>query len=133
MIKEPESVEELVYFTRRKLGDKGQAMAWVSKQNCTKCDKALMGKPKDKKTGKVKMRAKEYICPECNNTVEKKEYEESLTAEIKYTCPKCEKDQEKEMPYKREKVKGVDALVFNCANCDEKILITKKMKKRKDE
>ena len=132
MVKEPESMENLVYMTRRKLDGKGQAMAWVYKQNCTKCDKALMGKPKDKKTGKAKIRAKEYVCPECNHTVEKNEYEETLTCEIKYTCPKCEKDGEAEVPFKRKKVKGVDAVVFNCSNCDEKLLITKKMKAKKD-
>ena len=131
MIKEPESMENLIYMTRRKLDEKGKAMAWVYKQKCTKCGKALMGKPKDEKTGKAKIRAKEYVCPECNHTVEKKEYEETLTAEIKYTCPKCEKDQEIAIPYKRKKTKGVDALVFDCESCGEKILITKKMKKEK--
>jgi len=132
MVKEPTEMGDLVYMTRRKLDDKGQAMAWVYKQKCTKCGKAVMGKPKDKKTGRAKIRAKEYVCPECNHTVEKKEYEETLTCEIKYTCPKCEKDGEAEVPFKRKKVKGVDAVVFNCGSCDEKLLITKKMKAEKN-
>ena len=132
MVKVPESMEDLVYMTRRKLDDKGQAMAWVYKKNCTKCGKALMGKPKDKKTGRAKIRANEYVCPACNYTVEKTEYEETLTCEIKYTCPKCEKDGEAEVPYKRKKVKGVAAVVFNCSSCDEKLFITKKMKAKKD-
>ena len=87
-----------------------------------------MGKPKDEKTGKPKIRAKEYVCPECGHSEEKKEYEETLTAEIKYTCPKCGNEGEIEIPFKRKKIDGTDALVFNCQQCNEKILITKKMK-----
>ena len=123
-------MDELIYFTRRKLDDTGKSMTWVYKKPCPKCGKALMGKPRVK--GKVKIRAKEYVCPKCNYTVEKKEYEETLTAEIKYTCPKCQKDQEAAIPYKRKKMKGVEALVFNCGSCNEEILITKKMKKKKE-
>lgn len=126
-LKEPESMEELVYFTRRVIGN-GKVMCWVYRQKCPKCGKALMGKPKDEKTGGVKIRAKEYVCPECGHTAEKKEYEESLTAEAKYTCPKCGFEGEATFPFKRKKVEGVDALVFNCGKCNEKIAITKKMK-----
>ena len=88
MVTEPSSMDELVYFTNRKVGD-GNVMAWVYRNECPKCGKAKMGKPKDEKTGKPKIRAKEYVCPECSNTVEKEEYEETLMCEIKYTCPKC--------------------------------------------
>ena len=125
-------MEGVIYFTKRSINDKGSVKAWVYKQKCPKCKKVLMGKPVDKKTGKVKIRAKEYTCRECGYTVEKKEYEESLTCEIKYTCPKCSYEGETEIPFKRKRVKVnnkmADALVFNCNKCGGKILITKKMK-----
>lgn len=127
-LKQPESMDELVYFTKRQIGD-GRAKAWVFRELCDKCGKAMMGKPVDAKTGKVKVRAKEYVCPECGNTVEKKEYEESLTANIEYKCPECGFEGETQIPFKRKKVKGTDALVFNCEKCKAKIAITKKMKK----
>jgi uncharacterized CHY-type Zn-finger protein len=136
-IKEPESMDELVYFTNRKVGD-GHIKAWVYRRECLKCGKALMGKPVDEKTGKPKIRAKEYVCPECNYTVDKEEYEDTLTCEIKYTCPKCKHQGEAEVPFQRKKIKkfdevknkkiAVDAIVFNCESCGEKIPITKKLK-----
>lgn len=126
-LKEPESMDDLIYFTKRSIGN-GSAKAWVYKQPCPKCGKAQMGKPRDEKTGDVKIRAKEYVCPACKYTVEKKEYEESLNAEIKYVCPKCKFSGEIEIQFKRKKVEGVDALVFKCQKCNERILVTKKLK-----
>lgn len=125
-LKEPESMEELVYWTRRKIGE-GSAMVWVYREDCPSCKKALMGKPRGK-DGKVKIRAKEYVCPECGYTVEKQEYEDGLTACIKYVCPECKHSGETQIPYKRKSTKGVKALVFNCESCNSKILISKKMK-----
>ncbi len=122
----PESMDELIYWTTRKIGD-GQAKAWVYKEDCPECGKAKMGKPVEK--GKVKIRAKYYICPECGHTVDKPEYEETLTANIIYTCPHCKHKGEVQIPYKRKKFQKVDSLVFQCENCNEKIPITKKMKK----
>ncbi len=137
MVIEPTSMEELVYFTNRKIGD-GNVMAWVYRKECPKCGKAQMGKPKDEKTGKPKIRADEYVCPECGNTAKKEEYEENLTCEVKYICPKCKHQGEAEVPFirkktplfdeKKQKKVFVDAVVFNCENCGEKIAITKKMK-----
>ena len=124
-LKFPESTAECIYFTRRTI-DAGKAMCWVFKEKCPKCGKALMGKPVEK--GKVKIRAKEYICPECKHTEEKVAYEEKLTASIAYTCPKCKHLGEIQIPFKRKSVDGVKALVFNCAKCSEKIAVTKKMK-----
>ena len=128
-LKEPESMEEIVYFTRREI-DNGKIMAWVSKEKCTKCNKAMMGKPRDK-NGKAQIRAKEYTCPECGYTVEKKEYEESLTASIKYTCPHCSFEGEIQVPFKRKSVKGVQTLRFQCGKCSKDIDVTKKMKAMK--
>jgi len=137
-IKQPESMEECIYFTKRDL-DGGNVKAWVFKGKCPKCGKGKMGKPRDSKTGKVKIRAKEYQCPECGYTVEKEKYEGTLTACVDYVCPKCKFKGEIEIPFKRKKVRifdaetqkkvAVDALVFECGKCKEKINVTKKMKK----
>lgn len=126
MLKKPESMEECVYFTRRSLGDKGRVMAWVFKKTCDKCGEALMGKPVEK--GKVKIRAKEYVCPNCGNNEEKLEHEKKLEVSIDYTCPHCENEGEATTEYKRKTFKGVKAFVFNCEDCQEKIGISKKLK-----
>lgn len=132
--RQPESMDEIVYFTRR---NQPQTVAWVFREKCPKCRKALMGKPRDN-SGKVKIRAKEYQCPECGYTVEKQAYEDSLTANITYTCPKCNASGEIQVQFKRKKVKILDeeegkekmgdALQFACQKCGHKISITKKMK-----
>ncbi|MBU0472267.1 MAG: hypothetical protein KKF89_01855 [Nanoarchaeota archaeon] len=124
-LKFPESMDECIYFTRRKI-DNSTIVAWVFKEKCPECHKALMGKPVEK--GKVKIRAGEYVCPECNYTVEKGEYEDTLTCNIQYVCPFCQHKGEAQAPFKRKKFKGVDAVVFLCEKCGEKIAVTKKMK-----
>lgn len=124
-LKTPESMDECLYFSNRSIGD-GQVMAWVYRKQCPKCKKAKMGKPVEK--GKVKTRAKEYVCPECGYTEEKAEHEESLSLEAQYTCSYCGKEGEATTQYKRKKFKGVDAYVIVCEHCNEKILITKKLK-----
>jgi predicted RNA-binding Zn-ribbon protein involved in translation (DUF1610 family) len=125
-MKEPESMDELVYFTNRLIG-KGSAKVWVHRQLCPKCSKELMGKPANDK-GKVAIRANEYKCPACGYTVEKTEYESSLTAEAKYTCPSCEKEGEAEVPFKRKNILGVSTLRLVCKHCGSNIDVTKKMK-----
>lgn len=132
----PESMEDLVYWTSRKIGE-GNVKAWVYREKCPECGNALVGKPRNDK-GKVKIRAKHYECPECSFRMDKEEYEETLTANILYKCPKCNAEGEAQVPYIRKKVaildpksqkkKSVSALVFHCKSCDEKIPITKKMK-----
>ena len=129
--KKPETdaeIEKLVYYTQRKIRPNGHAAAWVYRQKCPKCGKGLMGKPRDEKTGKVKIRSPDYICPDCGHAVEKKAYEESLTANIEYKCPKCRNEGEIQIPYKRKNFQGVPSLLFDCPKCGEKIAITKKMK-----
>ena len=136
-MREPTSVDECVYFTNRTF-DKGKARAWVFRENCEKCGQALMGKPRDPKTGKPKIRAKEYVCPKCNHTEQKEEHEEKLTANIKYTCPYCSNQGEIQILFKRKKVQRLDeetgkketveVLRFQCSKCSKNIDITKKMK-----
>ena len=134
-IKEPASMDDLVYFTRRNIG-KGKAVAWAYRQMCPKCKKAKMGKPVEK--GKVKIRALEYKCPECAHVIPKQEYEDSLTAEVIYTCPHCNFSGDASVPFKRKKVKLFDeeaqkdvtaeSLRIQCKKCAKNIDITKKMK-----
>lgn len=127
----PDSMDDLVYFTRRSLGEGGRITVWVYRQECQKCRKGVMGKPKDKKTGGIKIRAAEYVCPECGYTAEKQEYEDTLNAEAIYTCPKCGYEGEATIPFKRKKIKGVEALKFQCERCHEAMIVTKKMKELK--
>jgi ssDNA-binding Zn-finger/Zn-ribbon topoisomerase 1 len=128
-LKFPDSMDECIYFTRRVIG-KGKIVAWVFREDCPKCKKALMGKPKGDE-GNIKIRAKEYVCPACNYTVSKEEYEPTLTCSIQYTCPKCGNQGEAQTPYKRKTFEGVPSIVFQCSKCNEKIGITKKMKASK--
>ncbi len=128
-LKQPQSMDECVYFTRRKIGD-GNAVAWVFRGKCPKCKKGIMGKPRDPKTGAVKIRSTKYECPECGHAVEKKAYEETLEVNIEYVCPACKHEGETHVPYKRKKYQGVDAVVFECGQCSAKIPITKKMKEK---
>lgn len=137
-LKEPESMDECVYFTNRLLDNEGYIKTWVFRELCPKCQKSLMGKPRDKKTGKAKIRANEYQCPSCKYQEEKGEYEDKLTANIKYKCPFCENEDETQVSFKREKVRRfneekqkketVDALIFDCSKCKKRIEVTKNMK-----
>src|SRR3989344_4689936 len=137
LLKEPASMEECVYFTNRII-ENGKIKAWVFREKCPKCGKGLMGKPKDEKTGKAKIRAEEYTCPDCRHTINKLEYEDTLTANIKYTCPHCSHQGEAQQSFKRKKIqrideetgkkKSIDAIRFQCEKCKHNIDITKKMK-----
>jgi predicted RNA-binding Zn-ribbon protein involved in translation (DUF1610 family) len=126
---QPKSTNEVLYFTNRTLENGGKIKAWTYKKTCPKCGKAKMGKPVEK--GKVKIRSTEYICPECGFTEEKVLHEESLTLDAVFTCPKCKKDGENSAPYKRKTYLGVPSYIVLCPSCNEKIPVTKKMKKPK--
>ena len=135
-LEEPKSMDECVYFTNRADGN-GKVKAWVLKENCPECGKALMGKPRDEKTGKAKIRASEYVCPECKHTVGKEEYEDTLTINIKYTC-KCGNFDELSVPFQRKRVQrlneetgkkqAIETIRFECSKCGEVMDVTKKMK-----
>lgn len=136
-LQEPRSMSECVYFTNRLVGN-GKLKAWVFRELCPECKKALMGKPINPKTNRPKPRAKEYICSECNYTEEEKIYEEKLEINIQYLCPKCSNSDEIKLPYKRKKVQRfdeekqkkvtVEAVRFQCSKCNENIDVSKKMK-----
>ena len=131
MVTMPNSMDECIYFTRRVYVNNGKAIAWVYRKTCPQCKKAKMGKPLDPKTGKSKIRADVYECPECKYSEEKTAHEESLTVEIMYTCPYCGDKGEATTPYKRKTFEGVPSYVFECNKCKKKIGITKKMKSKK--
>ena len=128
----PESMDECVYFTRRSIGTdhSGSAVTWVYKEKCPVCKKELMGKPR-KEDGGIAIRAKEYVCPSCNHTVEKKAYEETLTASIQYVCPACKNEGEVSTLFKRKNINGALTLRAQCEKCKGNIDITKKMKEPK--
>lgn len=136
MLKEPESMEECVYFTYRNVKD-GKVRAWVSREKCPKCNNALMGKPRGE-NGKIRIRAKEYVCPSCGFIMQEEEYEDTLTCNIKYTCPYCSNEDETQVPFKRKKVSvlneetgkktSLEVIRFQCKKCSKNIDITKKMK-----
>ena len=133
-LREPQSMDECVYHTIRTI-DSGRVRVWVFREKCPKCGKALMSKPKDPKTGKFKIRAKEYTCPECGHTEDMEEYAETLNVNIQYKCPYCNFEGELQIPFRRKKVKIVDeesqkvsskqALVFQCQKCKKDIIIEK--------
>ncbi len=122
----PESTEECLYFTRRSLDNEGSAIAWVYKRDCPECGKSKMGKPVEK--GKVKMRAKEYVCPECGYSEEKQEHEEKSVVEIIYKCPYCGFEGEATTQFKRKTFNKKPSYIFECGKCHEKIGITKRLK-----
>ena len=90
-----------------------------------------MTKPRDAKIGKPKIRAKEYVCPECNYTEEKLEHEEKLVAYCAYTCPTCQGEGESEAQFKYRTLDGVKTVRFVCSECGANVDITKKMKEKK--
>ena len=136
-LKEPASMDECIYFTNRTIGT-GKIKAWVFRGQCPRCKNGFMGKPRDKKTGKAKIRADEYVCPKCSYKLEKGEYEDSLTVNIKYTCPHCQNEGEVQESFKRKKIQRfneetgkketVEAVRFQCEKCKQNIDLTKKMK-----
>lgn len=136
-MREPELMEECVYFTNRSDG-KGYVKAWVLRDRCPSCKEGLMSKPKNPKTGRYKTRANKYVCDKCDFTIDKEDYESTLTISIKYKCSYCSYEGELQLPFKRIKIrvmdeetgkkKSVDAIRFQCEKCKEDIDIIKKMK-----
>ncbi|HDP73792.1 MAG TPA: hypothetical protein ENN46_02425 [Candidatus Woesearchaeota archaeon] len=122
----PDSMDDVFYYTNRDIGESGEVIVVVLKKKCPKCG-TRMEKPKSK-TGKPLRTATEYNCPNCGNSIKKKEYEDSLTAQVRYTCPNCGNSEDTEIPFIRKKVKGALSLVVTCSKCSEKMHVTKKFK-----
>lgn len=129
-IKEPESMDECLYFTNRTIGN-GKIMAWVSRKECPQCHTGSMGKPIGEKTGKVMKKAEIYVCKECGYSEDMLKHEKDLAMSVKYTCPGCGFSGEAIIEYRLRSFEGVQAYVFDCATCKKRIGITKKMKKTK--
>jgi predicted RNA-binding Zn-ribbon protein involved in translation (DUF1610 family) len=108
-LKQPESVDECLYFTRRKLEPRGSIMAWAFRKKCPKCQKGLMRKPNK--------RALEYECPACGFTEEKMAHEAGIVVNVEYACPSCGFSGEATTEYKRKPWQGVKAYVFLCGKC----------------
>ncbi len=123
----PDDMEKLVYFTRRRI-DGELVVAWVDKVPCPKCKKSLMSKPKDKKTGRPKIRAQEYICVACGYSEEKKVHEAELKVSVKYSCPHCKKAGEYTGPFKWKSITAVKTIRVVCDHCGGNVDVTKKMK-----
>lgn len=130
MVTFPQSANEVIYFTNRTFSE-GWVKAWTHRKECPKCKQAKMGKPVDPKTKKPKIRADEYVCPECGYAEEKKTHEEGLSLEAQYKCPHCGKEGESSAPYKRKSYLGVQSYIVECQHCGEKIALTKKLKEPK--
>lgn len=131
-IREPASMDECVFFTRRTIGEKGKIAAWVLRDKCPQCKQGVMGKPRDEKTGKVKIRAKEYVCPQCSFSMEEEAYENTLQINIKYTCPHCGGQGTTQQPFLFKKMKTDDpespgskktakVIRFSCSACKKDI------------
>ena len=124
-LQRPKSMSELDYYTRR-LIDGEKVEVWVFKQKCS-CG-GVFSKPK--------MRSLIYVCNKCGKEVSKAEYASAEVANIKYTCPSCKFEGEKQEPFIRKKVgiiikgkkKSVETFQFTCDKCRASINITKKMK-----
>ncbi len=128
-LKQPESMDTVIYFTRRTIEPKGHIIAWTDKKECPECKKALMGKPVEK--GKIKIRALEYVCPGCGYTESKAEHEASLNISALYTCPECDKEGEATGIFKRKTYQGASSYIVECEHCGVKIPVTKRMKEPK--
>lgn len=129
-MKEPDSMDELLFFTNRRVGD-GTIRAWTYRPDCPKC-KARMGKPINPKTKKVDKKSLDYECPKCAYRVLAADADKDLKVEVIYTCPFCKKSGETETEYNRKKWQGVLAYVFLCKSCGKEIGITKKLKAAKE-
>lgn len=136
VIKEPTSMSECAFFTRRTIGAQGKIAAWVLRSQCPQCKQAMMGKPKDSKTGKVKIRAKEYVCPGCSYTVDEHTHEQALTITIKYTCQHCGQEGSTQQPFhfKKSKIddphnpgekKTAKLIRFQCEHCQQSVDLIK--------
>ena len=127
----PKSMNEVYYHTIRAYPDGGRVRAWAYRVKCPKCEEGTVGKPFDEKSGKYKIRSKDFVCNKCDYQTTKEEAEEMAELQAVYTCPHCGKEGEYSGPYKRKSFQGVQSYIVVCEHCNEKIPLTKKMKEPK--
>jgi len=123
MVKEPESMDDLLYFTRRKLDNDGWVHAWVWRPKSPAGNP--MGKEKDSKTGRPKVRSKMLVDPKTGYEISIDDV--NLQVEIKYKSPHDGSEGETTVPFKWKTYQGVKSIVFT-DKAGNKIPITKKMK-----
>lgn len=124
-------MNEVYYHTIRATADGGKIRAWAYKKVCPECNEGVLSKPVDEKTGKYKVRSKEYVCTKCGFECSKDEAEEGVELQAIYTCRACKKEGEYAGPYKRKSFQGVPSYIVVCGHCGEKMPLTKKMKEPK--
>lgn len=124
----PESMDDCLYFTNRTLENNGWVKAWVRRPPAPS-GKGLLGKPKDSKTGRPKLRSTFYVDDE-GNEYDMQEINKQLFVEILYKSPYTGEEGEAKVPYKRKTWQGVPAFVFE-DSAGNKIGITKKLKSPK--
>jgi len=129
-MKEPESMNDLMFFTNRNMGA-STIKAWVYRPLCAKCKKGRVGKPINPKSKAINKKAEYYECNHCKAQTPVEDIDKDLKVEVKYKCPGCGNEGFATTEYKRKTWQGVPAFVFECSKCKEKIGITKKMKKPK--
>ncbi len=128
----PTSMEDLLYFSNRKMPDGVRIIAWVDKLTCEKCKKALMGKPINEKTGKVKIRAAVFVCPECEHEEPKTAHTKKLVMQIRYTDETGKNWKSAQTAYTLKTWKGMKAYVFQNEFTGEKMGVTKRLKMKGD-
>ncbi len=128
----PQSMDDLLYFSNRKLPDGVRIIAWVEKISCPACGDALMGKPVDEKTGKVKIRAAEFVCPACGHTEPKAAHLKKLSMQVRYTDTTGKNWKAATTEYKLRTWKGMKAYVFENEFTNEKMGVTKRLKMKGD-
>jgi predicted RNA-binding Zn-ribbon protein involved in translation (DUF1610 family) len=128
----PDSIDDILNFTNRKLPDGTKIVAYVPRQICPECKKADMGKPINEKTGRPKIRSKTYECPECGYEEPKQSHEDSCEVIVQYTNPEGTELKKTTASYERKTWRGMKSIIFHNEFLDERFGITKRMKTKKD-
>lgn len=124
----PQQMDDLLYFSNRRLPSGIRMIAWVEKITCEGCKKALMGKPVDEKTGKVKIRSSIFVCPECGREEKKAVHTKKLTMQVRYTDETGKEWKKAETEYKLRTWQGMKAYVFDNEFTGKPMGVTKRLK-----
>jgi len=91
-----------------------------------------MGKPVDPKTGKVKVRSTNFVCPNCGREESKAVHEKKLVMQIRYTNQTGKEWKSATTEYKLKTWQGMKAYVFVNEFTGEKMGVTKRLKMKGD-